>query len=44
MFAPHSNIKLNGEAEIFFRPASLKEKLQVETKQHTITHEKAIKS
>jgi hypothetical protein len=44
MFALHSNIKLNGEAEIFFRPASLKEKQQVQTKQHTVTNEKAIKS
>jgi CRISPR-associated protein Cpf1 len=44
MFTPHSNIKLNGEAEIFFRPASLKEKHQVQTNQYTITNEKAIKS
>jgi CRISPR-associated protein Cpf1 len=44
VFTPHSNIKLNGEAEIFFRKASLQAKLPVNTQKHTIVNEKAIKS
>jgi CRISPR-associated protein Cpf1 len=32
MFTPHSNIKLNGEAEIFFRPASLHQQEQIVAK------------
>jgi CRISPR-associated protein Cpf1 len=32
LFQPHSNIKLNGEAEIFFRPASLEQKEHIVAK------------
>jgi CRISPR-associated protein Cpf1 len=46
IFAPHSNIKLNGEAEIFFRQKSLdqQEKIITQKNQYTVQNEKAIRS
>jgi CRISPR-associated protein Cpf1 len=46
LFQPHSNVKLNGEAEIFFRKASLQQKQPIITNEnnYTIKNEKAIKS
>lgn len=42
MFRPWSNIKLNGGAEVFFRPASLKDKKRKKTKHWESINDNAI--